>query len=678
MILAWAGRAQEEESSKRDLIVEPPPQMIDTEWIPPALEKIELQPLVAMGGPASDSCESATPLNFSFAAPGDGGSTIVNLFTIAPTDPRFSCIWGAPTRREGYRTAWYTFTAPDTGKVTIQTSGTNYDTVLAVFTGSCSALAELACSDDALGLGFQSRVTLNVVRGTIYYVEVADWQSGVAHPAELRLSAVIRPLESRWRQVANIPTGGLSRHATAVFNEWIYVIGGEEVVGQPPHTIPVITNRAWAFNTRTNLFTQLTSMPGTGFANTTAALLNGKIYIPGGYSGNNTFFDPTHWVYDIATDFWSKAAPLPFDLATPETWPQAWAAAVVPPDQSVYYLTGGLRTQPEITPQVEVVSQTLRYTPATNSWQTLQAIMNTKRYGHTAAWIAGKGICVVGGLTTAIPAGETDPVTMIVQGDGTGTNLTGAECLLPFPAGPGVWQPIADMHFPRYNAASAVGPDGRWYVYGGLSETAAIAEMEVYDPATNTWQLLDGSFSLGGLPAFPAREWPRGGIVGSTFYAIGGNTYTLPSNGIPIRGAVSLVERLRLPPGLAPQQYQAQMPMVALNAGNLFLASALPLLPGVPVEGNFVANDQFHVAYYFDWPTFGRATVFLTQIPDDWNLDLAIYNHDKQILGESHNLPGDDELVSLTLAPGRYYAVVQRLYPPSDIDPNVFYRIVLQ
>jgi hypothetical protein len=297
---------------------------------------------------------------------------------------------------------------------------------------------------------------------------------------------------------------------------------------------------------------------------------------------------------------------------------------------------------------------------------------------HTAAWIAGKGICVVGGLTTAIPAGETQPVTMIAQGDGVGTNLTGAECLLPFPAGPGVWQPIADMHFPRYGAGSAVGPDGRWYVFGGLSETAAIAETEVYDPATNTWQLLDGSFNLGGLPNLPAREWPRGGFVGSTLYAIGGNTYILPSNGVPIRGALSLVERLRFPPEIFPQAYQSQMPMVALNAGNLFLAQAIPLALGVAAEGNFVANEQFYNAYYFDWPAFGRVTAHLSQIPDDWNLDLAVYNHDKQILGESTNLHGHDETVSLTLAPGRYYVIVRRLYPPSDIDPNVFYRIIVQ
>jgi N-acetylneuraminic acid mutarotase len=590
----------------------------------------------------------------------------VNQFTIAETDPRFSCIWGRPTRREGYRTAWYLFVAPNTGEVTIETSGTNYDTVLAVSTlppgGACTAdLIELVCSDDALG--FQSRVTLNVIRGQTYYVEVADWQSGIAPVAELRLSALIRPLDSRWRQVANIPTGGLSRHATAVFNEWIYIIGGEEVVGVPPNTIPVITNRAWAFNTRTHLFTELTSMPGTGFANTTAALLNGKIYLPGGFTGNSQFFDPTHWVYDIATDFWSKAARVPHDLDI-GLLPFAWASAVVPPDQASYYLTGGLRSLPELNAPADIVGRAFQYTPATDSWHMHEPMMNTRRYGHTAAWIPGRGICVVGGLTT------TDAGLQLVEGDGLGGNLTGAECWNPLQGG-ATWQPIADMNFPRYTAGSVVGPDGRWYVFGGVRDATAIPEVEVYDPVTNTWQVLDSSFSLGGLPTNPARAWPRGGIVGSTIYVIGGNTF-------PLQGAVSLVEQLRLPPGLAPQEFQAQMPLVALNAGNTFLMHAIPLAPGLAREDNFIANEQFYNAYYFDWTTFGRATVRLSQIPQSWNLDLAVYNSDKQILGDSTNLNGQDEFVSLTLAPGRYYAVVRRIFPPSDIDPNVFYRIILE
>jgi hypothetical protein len=227
------------------------------------------------------------------------------------------------------------------------------------------------------------------------------------------------------------------------------------------------------------------------------------------------------------------------------------------------------------------------------------------------------------------------------------------------------------MNFPRYNAGSVVGPDGRWYVFGGIKDATAIPEVEVYDPVTNTWQVLDSSFSLGGLPTNPARAWPRGGIVGSTIYVIGGNTF-------PLQGAISLVDQLRLPPGLAPQEFQAQMPLVALNAGNTFLMHAIPLAPGLAREDNFIANEQFYNAYYFDWTTFGRATVRLSQIPQSWNLDLAVYNSDKQILGDSTNLNGQDEFVSLTLAPGRYYVVVRRIFPPSDIDPNVFYRIILE
>jgi hypothetical protein len=129
---------------------------------------------------------------------------------------------------------------------------------------------------------------------------------------------------------------------------------------------------------------------------------------------------------------------------------------------------------------------------------------------------------------------------------------------------------------------------------------------------------------------------------------------------------------------MVPQSFQSQLPLVALQAGNTFLAQAIPLALGQPREDNFIANEQFYNAYYFDWPAFGRAEVHLTQIPASWNLDLAMYNSDKQILAESTNLNGQDEHLGLTLAAGRYYVVVRRLFPPSDIDPTVFYQIIVE
>ena len=47
------------------------------------------------------------------------------------------------------------------------------------------------------------------------------------------------------------------------------------------------------------------------------------------------------------------------------------------------------------------------------------------------------------------------------------------------------------------------------------------------------------------------------------------------------------------------------------------------------------------------------------------------------LLDRGHDLFGGPKTVSLTLAPGRYYAVVERLFPKDIPDPSVFYTIVL-
>ena len=80
------------------------------------------------------------------------------------------------TGSKGGATVWYRFVAPSSGTLTANTFGSNYDTVLAVFSGERGALMRLACNDDDLGL--QSRVTLTVEAGVAYLLEVADFYTG--------------------------------------------------------------------------------------------------------------------------------------------------------------------------------------------------------------------------------------------------------------------------------------------------------------------------------------------------------------------------------------------------------------------------------------------------------------------------------------------------------------------
>lgn len=81
---------------------------------------------------------------------------------------------------------WYMVTVPGDGTLRLSTVGSDYDTVLSVFTGTRGALTELACSDDAEGIT-SSRVSMRVTAGAPYYVEVKDY--GAPGGGSLRLLA---------------------------------------------------------------------------------------------------------------------------------------------------------------------------------------------------------------------------------------------------------------------------------------------------------------------------------------------------------------------------------------------------------------------------------------------------------------------------------------------------------
>jgi hypothetical protein len=84
---------------------------------------------------ATDDCGSA-PWVVSIPF---GDTTNVSGYTDMG-DPQTSC--GTYVYDHG---AWYKFTAPAAGDYAVTTRGTDYDHVLAVFSGTCGALTELAC-----------------------------------------------------------------------------------------------------------------------------------------------------------------------------------------------------------------------------------------------------------------------------------------------------------------------------------------------------------------------------------------------------------------------------------------------------------------------------------------------------------------------------------------------------
>ncbi|MCB9422665.1 MAG: hypothetical protein H6667_22875 [Ardenticatenaceae bacterium] len=640
------------------IVITPPSQMIagSEEWQP-----VNLEPAVPLDfdssfaiDAASNSCSTATTLPI----PGGDTTTITN-FTQDGNDPILSCMWGTPSSTTGYRTAWYKFTASASGNVFIDTFGSNYDTVLAIWqdvspdgvldpcTDFATYLQPVACEDD--GRGLSSNLTISVRKGDTYYIEVADWEAAAPSPKSVQITALMPPFDSNWNQKTSMPVS-LSRHATAVAGSNIYVVGGQQSQLSTINIVPDLwrydsTTNKWAVDQNGN--SVLPDMPGTGYSNTTAAFVdgpndNGRIYLPSGYVGGA--YDMTHWAYDIQSNAWLERKSL--TAAIPSTQPFAWATAVADPSVNGYYLIGGLASTDPFTPTTDVKNEMYLYIPGSDTWLP-RTSMNSARYAHTAALVNGR-VCVAGGISN----------NNILLVDG--------ECYIQ---GSG-WANIAAMNIPRYAATSAVGRDGRWYVIGGIDANgSAVAETEVYDMTSNTWSLLPVSDDLGNSVSLPARAWPRGGTVGSTFYAIGGNN-------MPDQQPLPFVESLFLPTD------EILLPVVMSNFGDANrpddnFSEARPLAFNVPQYRNFDNSQDFFDVYYFDLSTLATVTVNLTQVPSDSDYNISIYNSNKLLWGKGNNLVGANESVKLTLSSGRYYVMVERVWPL--YQPNTAnYRIIVE
>ncbi len=74
------------------------------------------------------------------------------------------------------RSIWYRWTAPSNGTLDLNTQGSNFDTLLAVYSGdSLGGLTALAGNDDSGQGGVWSRVSLSVTAGTTYRIAVDGW-----------------------------------------------------------------------------------------------------------------------------------------------------------------------------------------------------------------------------------------------------------------------------------------------------------------------------------------------------------------------------------------------------------------------------------------------------------------------------------------------------------------------
>jgi Leucine-rich repeat (LRR) protein len=115
--------------------------------------------------PPNDDFDRATVISgFPYAA-----SLEVSAATTAPDDPAMGCGVG-----QGAHTVWYRLVGPGTGFVTLNTVGSDYDTVISAWQGDRGALSAQGCSDNVGWWTGTSSYNLPVRSGQTYTIAVAS------------------------------------------------------------------------------------------------------------------------------------------------------------------------------------------------------------------------------------------------------------------------------------------------------------------------------------------------------------------------------------------------------------------------------------------------------------------------------------------------------------------------
>ena len=116
--------------------------------------------------------------------------------TRSASDPALTACY----RDAGAATVWYQYTATDNGQIYLDTLGSDYDTMLALWSGSPGNLTLVGCGDDTED-SLQSKLNADVISGATYYIEAAqfwdylniaslDAQSAVKPPADGDVNAL--------------------------------------------------------------------------------------------------------------------------------------------------------------------------------------------------------------------------------------------------------------------------------------------------------------------------------------------------------------------------------------------------------------------------------------------------------------------------------------------------------
>ena len=464
----------------------------------------------------------------------------VSLATTAGDDPGFPCSRVEPK----YRTVWYRYTAPAAQTLTIDTIGSDYDTVLGVWTGSRGSLTNVACNDDSSGT--QSRVQLDAPVGTTFHIEIATFGTGSAgSELTLNLAAaavslpgafertsptsgalnLAQPVSLSWGASAGATSYEYCHDATndGACTEWVSAGTSTSRAVSPTPGISYWQVRArnaagltyataapaayWSFEASSIGFWAMLAPMSAARPGAAVAAVGGKVYAIGGFDGLTEVK-----AYNSATNTWATRSAKPTGVS------DAGAAVI----DGLIYVAGGN----DGTTQVAALEA---YNPATNTW-TARAPLPAALQGAAVVAVGSK-LYVIGGFSGSTYLSSCYAYDQPTNTWATCSSLPGA---------------------PSYSAAGAI--DGKIYIWGGQlralpysfeSTSPYTGFIQRYDPATDSWATVVNSYSPGQELAYGAAA-----VYDGRLYRCGGQTHTVTSipGSVPAAGTTTTSR----PPPAAP------------------------------------------------------------------------------------------------------------------------------
>jgi N-acetylneuraminic acid mutarotase len=271
----------------------------------------------------------------------------------------------------------------------------------------------------------------------------------------------------RWQELAAMPTAR-SGLAVAVYENMIYTIGGETAHG--------VTGVMEQYDVATDSWTTLKPKP-VPVTDINAAVIGGKIYIPGGRLASGGMTDVLE-SYDPSRNLWEKHAALPIVLS-------GYALAAF---EGKLYVFGGWDGQKSLASVYE-------YDPEQDRWRSRFPMPTARAFAGAA--IAGGSIYVIGGTAggKALAVNEE----YIPEHNTGATNPWTARSPIPGARSAMGMTSIADVIF----------------AVGGMGDTGSILPSLQYSYQLDQWKNFENP---------PAPEWSYLALapLQSKLYVLGG------------------------------------------------------------------------------------------------------------------------------------------------------------